>query len=725
MINLENCLVLDLETTGQGTKKKKAYGRISNPFLEDSELNVYAECRYGQKPSIVFDYEQDIRPFLDINLNGIDIIIGQNIKFDMTWLWKHPQIIAFFARGGRLYDTMIAEYFLRGHDSRAFKQSQLNLDALSKKYGGEQKPDKIKEYWEQGLTTKDIGRLHHDELIYYAAGDVTNIWPIIEGQIKYMKLNGMLNAFMVYMEDLAAMIETEVNGLKIDQELGAIREQEVEELITPMQERLTALVSGFWPKEISFNPSSGKQLSAALFGGECGKYKVDEPVLDELGEPVRFKGGKRKGEIKTKKAERIGHTEGFRLPSKGFKKTANGYSVDKEALPKVLRIEAEDNGWVEFVETLIEIKKYEKLLNNYYRGEKGPLKNTYPDGFARPNFNHTTTTTGRLSCGSPNAQNTDKATKELIVSRWGEDGVIVSIDYSGQEIVVEAGMTGCKQKLEDVANGLDPHLLNATIRYNKDYEEWAKLKEEGNKEVSKERNEAKPITFGLAYGEGPEALARKLGCPVEDIERIVEGNKKRYPEIYLHHEIILQELERTQELSDDLMPIQLSKKRSNKPLPDGFYFKKEHDVSDKFCVRNDSLHLSYGYHTNVFGQKWKYPKYGALTNRNEVFEYFSGPMVQNYYVQGTSALVTKLASGMVFYKHAQYHRDTMAMVNQVHDEIVFDIKKEALDLHLPKLCAIMEDVENELSRRYNMKVTLPLKVDYSYGRSWLDAKESE
>ena len=49
---------------------------------------------------------------------------------------------------------------------------------------------------------------------------------------------------------------------------------------------------------------------------------------------------------------------------------------------------------------------------------------------------------------------------------------------------------------------------------------------------------------------------------------------------------------------------------------------------------------------------------------------------------------------------------------QVHDELIFDVEKEELELFKSKVKLLMENV---------IDLKIPLSVDLGYGKNWLEA----
>ena len=79
-------------------------------------------------------------------LDNADVLIGHNIKFDITWLRECG-----FDYTGHIYDTMVAEYILA-----SARRWPLALKAVAEKYGTEKKKDLVDDYIKRGITFYDI-----------------------------------------------------------------------------------------------------------------------------------------------------------------------------------------------------------------------------------------------------------------------------------------------------------------------------------------------------------------------------------------------------------------------------------------------------------------------------------------------------------------------------------------------------------------------------------------
>ena len=147
-----NVLTLDVETTH---KDKLGGGTTALPHFGNRLVSVGWKWLLNQDVNYEFFYHKDSDYNYDANvaqkiqddLDEADVLVGQNIKFDITWLRACG-----FKYDGHLYDTMVAEY-LR---AKARKWS-LSLESLAKRYNVKQKEvDLIAPYLKDKKTFYDI-----------------------------------------------------------------------------------------------------------------------------------------------------------------------------------------------------------------------------------------------------------------------------------------------------------------------------------------------------------------------------------------------------------------------------------------------------------------------------------------------------------------------------------------------------------------------------------------
>lgn len=170
---------------------------------------------------------------------------------------------------------------------------------------------------------------------------------------------------------------------------------------------------------ISFNLNSNQHLSLLLFGGSI-KEKVKQPVFDSNGKVILIKSGVNKGQIKIQSVEQKTSVSGLGLkPLKEWATKKEGvYQTNEQVLQTIVNLfrddeEAIDTGIVskEGIEVknlcklILKMRGLNKDIQTYY---DGILDKIYPDGRIRASYNHTGTSTGRLSSNNPNLQNCPK-----------------------------------------------------------------------------------------------------------------------------------------------------------------------------------------------------------------------------------------------------------------------------------------------------------------------------
>lgn len=166
-------LVFDVETTHI---MKQSGGMTPLPYFGNRLVSIGYQW-LGGKPNYLCFYHSTQQPsndgfkiFQDA-LNLADVVVGQNLKFDLCWIRDCG-----FKYDGHIYDTMVAEYILS--KSRGWP---LNLQALSKKYSTvEKKKDLTKDYLSSGKTFYDIP---WEIVKEYGEADVESTEQVALGQL--------------------------------------------------------------------------------------------------------------------------------------------------------------------------------------------------------------------------------------------------------------------------------------------------------------------------------------------------------------------------------------------------------------------------------------------------------------------------------------------------------------------------------------------------------------
>lgn len=304
---------------------------------------------------------------------------------------------------------------------------------------------------------------------------------------------------------------------------------------------------------------------------------------------------------------------------------------------------------------LLEYRELSKLHSTYLipflkEVEKGK-------GNVYAQFNQTKTLTGRLSSSSPNLQNIPARSelgqkfRKAFISSFGE-GVILSCDYSQIELRILAHFSQDKTLISAFAKDADIHASTASILFG--------VAEE---EVSlSQREAAKRVNFGIIYGMSPYGLSRELSLSLGEAEAFIEGYFLRYPAV----------------------------KR--------FIDKTICEVQEKGFVRTLLGRIRY-FENNK-------------TQRQDEQEFIRRQAV-NTPIQGSAADVIKTAMVAIF-REFKKCKLLSRMILQIHDELVFDVKKEELSL-------VRRIAQEKMEHAIELRV--PLKVNVKAGRNWLDMKE--
>jgi DNA polymerase-1 len=269
------------------------------------------------------------------------------------------------------------------------------------------------------------------------------------------------------------------------------------------------------------------------------------------------------------------------------------------------------------------------------------------------------TATGRLSSTDPNLQNIPIRTEEGREIRKAfipsaEDMLLLAVDYSQIELRVFAHLSGDEKLKEAFNSGADIHTETA-----------AEVFEVKAEEVSPNlRRHAKVINFGIAYGMSAYGLSQDLDIAVEEAQEYIDKYFERFSGV---KEYMDQTIEKVKE-----------------------------------C----------GYAETMFGRRRYIPE---INSSNYHRRSFAERTAINTPVQGTAADIMKKSMLDVYDALKDANLDLNILL-QVHDELVFEVKKSDLD-QAAKL--IKEKMEN------TAQLDVPLLVDLQIGENWRDKEDYE
>lgn len=304
------------------------------------------------------------------------------------------------------------------------------------------------------------------------------------------------------------------------------------------------------------------------------------------------------------------------------------------------------------INMIIEYRMLTKLYNTYI---EGLISSIHTDGKVHTIYTQTLTRTGRLSSIEPNLQNIPIRYEygKLIRKAFlpSPNSLILSSDYSQIELRVLAHMANVEALIDAFNNDIDIHTKTASDIFNVPISEVTKSM----------RRIAKAVNFGIIYGISGYGLSENLGISTKEASNFIEQYLNTYPGIKTY------------------MDETIKKAHENK------------------------------YVKTLFNRKRNIPE---LDNKNYMIRSGAERIALNTPIQGTSADIIKIAMVEASKKLKENNMKTK-MILQVHDELIFDVFKDELDMVKEIVKETMEGV---------CKMSVPLKVDIEAGTDWYDAK---
>lgn len=305
------------------------------------------------------------------------------------------------------------------------------------------------------------------------------------------------------------------------------------------------------------------------------------------------------------------------------------------------------------IDLIMEYRTLTKLYSTYIEGLK---KSCYADGKVHTIFNQALTQTGRLSSIEPNLQNIPIRLEEGRLIRRAfvpshEGWLILGADYSQIELRILAHISNTESLIEAFTHGEDIHKKTAMDVFKVSEEEM----------TSDLRRSAKAINFGIIYGMSAFGLSENLNITQKEAKKYIDHYLETYSGIHQYMEDTVKEA--------------------------------------KFN----------GYVSTLFNRRRYIPE---LTQKNYAIRQFGERTAMNAPIQGTAADIIKKAMIDV-YRVMKEKKVQSRLLLQVHDELIFEVPKEELDMMIELVTRTMEDV---------VELKVPLKADYSYGPTWYDAK---
>lgn len=451
---------LDTETMGLDPYTKE----LLTVQLGCAEFQVVIDCT-----------SVDIHLFKEYMENPQRMFLGWNIKFDLKFLY-HQRIVPL-----RVYDGYLAEKLLwLGYPTG---MHEMSLKAASINYLGVDMDKSVRgKIIQTGLT---------EDVIVYAAGDVSYLGKIRDKQLIELEKKGLLKAIDFENEFVKCLAYIEYCGAKLDVDKWKIK------MATDLNnlEKYEAELNE-WVEESEYSSKyCSVNIQGDLFNGFDTKPRCHInwtssqqviPLFEELGLNLK---------VLDKK-------------TKHYKKSVDIKVVEPQASKSPL------------IPIYIKYKKAAIIVNTF--GQKFLNLINPVTGRIHANFNQLGTDTGRLSSTEPNLQNLphDAQTRACFVSDKGNRWI--SADYSGQESYLMASMANDEAMLDELINGSgDLHSLTAKMVFQQIPRDMP-LKDI-KKNFKDLRQEAKGYEFCFNYGGQDSTLIRNYGLDAKRAKEIYEN----------------------------------------------------------------------------------------------------------------------------------------------------------------------------------------------------------
>jgi DNA polymerase-1 len=309
----------------------------------------------------------------------------------------------------------------------------------------------------------------------------------------------------------------------------------------------------------------------------------------------------------------------------------------------------------EIIDVILEHREVQKILSTYIE----PLiEYGKADGVIHADFFQHGASTGRFSSANPNLQNLPaqgEAAHDIRKGFIARDGyVFLSCDYSQIELRVLALLSQDSGMCDAFMKGEDIHTAVAMHTFGVTKEEV----------TSDMRRKAKIINFGIIYGMGVGALQKNLGTTRAEAQFFYTQYFETFPNIEDYFKNVVQEA-------------------------------KDNGYTETLFKRRRLLPTI---HSPI-------PFIRAMAER----------MAMNAPIQGTAADIMKIAISAVQKKIEERGFSQKAfMLLQIHDELVFEIKKELIN---DAKTLILETLENVLAPYYDMYAVphIPLQASAAVG----------
>jgi DNA polymerase-1 len=307
----------------------------------------------------------------------------------------------------------------------------------------------------------------------------------------------------------------------------------------------------------------------------------------------------------------------------------------------------------EIARKILDFREYEKLRSTYV--DALPRMISKADGRVHTDYRQAWAVTGRLSSNNPNLQNipirTEKgrSIRKAFIAR-NNDYLFMSADYSQIELRIAASFARDAIMIEAFRNKRDIHTTTAAKVFKVDLAGV----------TPDMRRKAKEVNFGILYGSTAFGLSQNLGISRSEAQEIIQSYFTEFAAIKRY-------------------------------MDDSINNAREKEYVETLLGRRRYLR--------------------DINSRNVTTRGFAERNAINAPIQGSAADIIKIAMVNI-HRWLKKEKLRTKMTMQVHDELVFDVHKEEVDV-------VKEHVVNLM--KYAVCLEVPMEVEVGVGLNWLEA----
>lgn len=302
---------------------------------------------------------------------------------------------------------------------------------------------------------------------------------------------------------------------------------------------------------------------------------------------------------------------------------------------------------------ILDYREFEKLRSTYVDALPKMISKT--DGRVHTDYRQALAVTGRLSSNNPNLQNipirTEKGRliRKAFIAR-SEEYLFMSADYSQIELRIAASFAKDETMIDAFRNKRDIHTTTAAKVFKVDIE----------KVTSDMRRKAKEVNFGILYGSTAFGLSQNLGISRSEAAEIIQSYFTEFAAIKRY-------------------------------MDDSINMAREKEFVETLLGRRRYLR--------------------DINSRNVTTRGFAERNAINAPIQGSAADIIKIAMVNIS-TWLERHKLKSKMIMQVHDELVFDLHKDEVDIVKENVISLM---------RHAVNLEVPMEVEVGVGHNWLEA----